>query len=216
MAMPESDELIGATSLASLRTGEGQAELGPTATPLPLFGGLLPSSASGGAAGASFQPPARGAASSPKEFSDFAENRDFATCCDLLMKELGITEEKELLPLLIGVLGEISQAELAEASGERKRGAFSKSVKGKEDQSAAASKVSDTDAFRLLRRLCFSSESAAIVRHFLAESGCQEMSLEDVPDFQSQLSRFGFPAGEPGCVEMKKALDAVPVASGES
>ena len=141
--------------------------------------------------------------------SDLAQQmaaEDFSSCCATLMKDMKLTQQKDLLPLLVGVLQHIGIAEFAQSQTAKKRsGAFSKSVKVALDE---AEKVEESEAFRRLRRAAFSSDAR---RLFQQELSSKEYDLHHIDEqelnmLEPTLLRYGFPAGRPGVEDALKVL----------
>eukprot|EP00440_Ansanella_granifera_P043113 gb/GFBE01046740.1/.p1 GENE.gb/GFBE01046740.1/~~gb/GFBE01046740.1/.p1 ORF type:complete len:231 (+),score=66.61 gb/GFBE01046740.1/:1-693(+) len=206
-------EFPASTSLEALRGGPDE---GRAAAPVPLMGALLPVS-SDRSTSSSFQLLARegSASTGDSPLEEPLSKEDFGGCFAVLMKELGFSEEKELLPLLTGVLEEVAKSEFSGetgSAGARKRGAFSRAASEVKVEDSAEQKVSDAEAFRRLRRAALPSDAAKLLRHKLDDDWCDKSgrlnieSPEEVPGLELMLMRFGFKEGKEGLADMRKAL----------
>ncbi|CAJ1447344.1 unnamed protein product [Effrenium voratum] len=127
---------------------------------------------------------------------------DYSACCSRLMEELKVKEEKDLLPLLIGVLGHVADHQFAGPAG-RRRGAFSKSV----GNATPAPAPNATEAFRRQRRAAFGSDAQQLLKQELGEERWNDID-EKVPGFEELLSRFGFAEGKAGLEDLRPARGA--------
>mmetsp|Transcript_4727 Transcript_4727/g.11252 ORF Transcript_4727/g.11252 Transcript_4727/m.11252 type:complete len:195 (+) Transcript_4727:30-614(+) len=132
--------------------------------------------------------------------------QDFSGCCSTLMQDMKLTEQKDLLPLLVGVLQHVGNAEFAHGNAPKKRsGAFSKSVKVALDE---AEKVEECESFRRLRRAALTSDARYLFQQELSSKDCDLHQVDEVllQELEPTLLRFGFPVSQAGVHDALQVL----------
>ena len=135
--------------------------------------------------------------------------QDFSGCCSTLMQDMKLTQQKDLLPLLAGVLQHVGNREFPHGQATKKRsGAFSKSVRVASDE---AEKLEESESFRRLRRAAFSSDARCLFQQELSRKGYDLHQVDafdeaQVAELAPILLRFGFPANRAGMEDALQVL----------
>ena len=140
----------------------------------------------------------------PNDLAHQMSAEDFAGCCSTLMRDMKLTKQTDLLPLVVGLLQHIGNAEFAQGRAKKRSGAFSKSVKAADE----GEKVEEIEAFRRLRRAALSSDARHLLQQELSskELDLQQVDEEEIQELEPTLLRYGFLAGRPGVDDALKVL----------